>query len=105
MRNLKPLGLLGKGIDFHRSAINPLLAKDVVEFYRTRWPGSAATVQAPGWELSLRGDFAAAAKLTPTYIRPPEAQEAWERRHAAAMATANADVAGFATTPRAKPPQ
>ncbi|MGC8551646.1 MAG: tRNA (adenosine(37)-N6)-threonylcarbamoyltransferase complex dimerization subunit type 1 TsaB [Phycisphaerae bacterium] len=101
----RPLGLLGEAIDYHRSAINPLLAKDVVEFDRVLWPGSAAAVHALGWPLAQRGQYALPTALTPIYIRPPEAQEVWERRHAAAITTTSTEGAMAAPNPKAEPTQ
>ncbi len=77
----RPLGLLGEGIDYHRAAISPRLGKDVVELDRSLWPPTAAAVHALGWPLAQRGCYAAVHELTPIYIRPPEAQEVWQRRH------------------------
>ena len=34
-----------------------------------------------GWEMAQRGEFADPLRLQPVYIRLPEAQEIWERRH------------------------
>ena len=78
-----------------------LLGHDVVELDRTFWPGSAAAVHALGWPLAQRRCYAAVHELTPIYIRPPEAQEVWERRHAAAAATA---IPRPATTAPTQPP-
>ena len=100
----KPLALLGEGIDYHRAAISPLLGHDVVELDRTFWPGSAAAVHALGWPLAQRRCYAAVHELTPIYIRPPEAQEVWERRHAAAAATATAIPRPATTAPTQPPP-
>ncbi len=101
----RPLGLLGEGIDYHRPAISPLLAMDVVEFDRSMWPGSAAAVHALGWPLAQRGQYAVPAELTPIYIRPPEAQEVWERKHPTATTTTGIGIAAIAASPQAKPPQ
>ena len=44
------------------------------------WPGARAVCEI-GWAMGLRGEFADPASLAPTYLRVPEAQELWDKRH------------------------
>ncbi len=73
----KPLWLLGEGIDYHRASINTprvsILPKDL-------WRARAENVHRVGLEMASRGEFTDPRSLVPIYIRPPEAEEIWERR-------------------------
>ena len=53
----------------------------VVELDRALWPGTAGAVHALGWERAQRGEFTDPALLVPVYIRLPEAEELWNKRH------------------------
>jgi len=69
--------VLGEGIVYHRAAIEkssrPILPPSL---YRPR----AETVYRLGFERAERGEFSDRRNLVPTYIRPPEAEEVWERK-------------------------
>jgi tRNA threonylcarbamoyladenosine biosynthesis protein TsaB len=69
--------VLGEGIVYHRAAIEkslrPILPQSL---YRPR----AETVYRLGFERAERGEFSDRRNLVPTYIRPPEAEEVWERK-------------------------
>jgi tRNA threonylcarbamoyladenosine biosynthesis protein TsaB len=69
--------VLGEGVLYHRTAIEkssrPILPESL---YRPR----AETVYRLGFERAERGEFSDRRNLVPTYIRPPEAEEVWERK-------------------------
>ena len=69
--------VLGEGIAYHRAAIEkssrPILPQSL---YRPR----AETVYRLGFERAERGEFSDRRNLVPTYIRPPEAEDVWERK-------------------------
>ena len=72
----RPLTLLGEGIAAHRDAIPAdasitILGEDL-------WTPNAATVGRMALLLAQQGDFADPFKLTPVYMRKPEAQERME---------------------------
>ena len=72
----RPLTILGEGITAHREAIPAdasitILGEDF-------WTPNAVTVGRMALLLAQRGDFAEAFKLTPVYMRKPEAQERME---------------------------
>jgi len=71
-----PAFILGHGITKGRAALSPFdLAPE--ELWDVR-PGVVARL---GYELAASGRFADPLLLEPIYIRPPEAQEIWDRRH------------------------
>jgi len=45
------------------------------------WNVRPAVVAHLGWQLHEEGRYADPLRLEPVYIRPPEAQEIWERKH------------------------
>lgn len=72
----RPLTLLGEGITAHRESIPAddsitILSEDF-------WTPNAVTVGRMALLLAQQGDFADAFKLTPVYMRKPEAQERME---------------------------
>jgi len=71
-----PACVLGHGVEKGRAA---LAGFDLApaESWDAR-PGVAARL---GGELAARGEFADPLRLEPVYIRPPEAEEIWQRRH------------------------
>lgn len=70
--------ILGEGIDYHRPALaNPA----AVELDRVLWPGRAQIVHQLGWRLAQRGEFTQPQSLLPLYIRLPEAEEVWRKKH------------------------
>ncbi|MCG3180964.1 MAG: tRNA threonylcarbamoyladenosine biosynthesis protein TsaB [Phycisphaerae bacterium] len=75
----RPLHLLGEGIDYHRDALT--VGPDVIELPRDLWPPRAESVCRIGWAMACRGEFTAPQDAIPVYIRKPEAEEVWERRH------------------------
>jgi len=73
-----PAFVLGHGITKGRAALAgfELAPRDL-------WDGRPAIIGRLGAELFARGQAADPLRLEPIYIRPPEAQEIWQRRHGA----------------------
>jgi len=71
-----PAYVLGRGIVKGRAALAGLeLAPEDL------WDIRPAEVARLGLEMAARGEFADPLRLEPLYIRPPEAEELWLRRH------------------------
>lgn len=69
--------VLGEGVLYHRPAIESSNRRILPEsLYRPR----AETVYRLGFDRAERGQFSDPRSLIPTYIRPPEAEEVWERK-------------------------
>jgi len=71
-----PALILGPGVPKGRQA---LAAFDLAP--EELWAARPAVVARLGWELHELGRYADPLRLEPVYIRPPEAQEIWERKH------------------------
>lgn len=70
--------VLGEGLLYHRPAIEKSNRRILPELlFRPR----AETVYRLGFDRAERGEFTDPRTLVPTYIRPPEAEEVWERKH------------------------
>ncbi len=74
----KPLLLIGEGIKYHSRALK---ADGVQVADESLWRPRAEVVYGIGRDLARRGKFAAPNALTPVYLRMPEAQEVWDKRH------------------------
>ena len=78
------IGILGEGVDYHRAE---LLSDDSVagikraEIDRTLWPAKATVVHQLGYAAAQRGEFSDPQTLLPIYIRLPEAEEVYRRKH------------------------
>ena len=71
-----PVYILGPGIPKGRAALAAFeLAPEPM------WNVRPAVVAHLGWQLHEEGRYADPLRLEPVYIRPPEAQEIWERKH------------------------
>jgi len=79
----RPIAVVGEGIDHHRAAIE---ASGAALLDRTLWRPRAANVHRLGWGLAEQGRFTPARELVPFYLRRPEAEELWEKRHGGAQA-------------------
>lgn len=77
----KPLTLTGEGLDYHPHPSSP----DVVIAPKDLWPARAETVARLGHAMARRGEFADPLRLTPTYVRLPEAEEKWQLEHPATL--------------------
>jgi tRNA threonylcarbamoyladenosine biosynthesis protein TsaB len=76
----KPIWLLGEGIPFHRDSIAGEEGV-VMETPAELWLPRARAVAEEGMGMAREGKFIEAARLTPLYIRKPEAEEVWEKKH------------------------
>ncbi len=76
----QPACVLGEGITYHRKALACVAHTELPE---TLWPPRVETVLELGYEKAQRGEFEQPTALAPVYLRRPEAEEVWERRHAA----------------------
>ena len=74
-----PIAVTGEGIPYHKEAIEASNATIVDE---KLWKPLAVHVHGLGLRIAQRGEFTDAQNLTPFYIRRPEAEELWEKRHA-----------------------
>lgn len=84
-----PIGIVGEGIDYHRNAVE---AANVEILDNALWWPRATHVHRIGWRLALQGDFVDPTHLTPFYLRRPEAEELWERRHGASSPNPDKDT-------------
>lgn len=73
-----PLSVMGEGIDYHRPAIE---ASGAQILDSSLWCPTAAGVHQVGWRMACAGEFTDPARLVPDYLRRPEAEELWEKRH------------------------
>ena len=73
----RPVHLLGEGIPYHRKFIpdDPAVLITSEETWRAR----AAAVAQIGAAMAGQGQFTDPYRLTPLYIRKPEAEEKWEQ--------------------------
>ncbi|MFO0973019.1 MAG: tRNA (adenosine(37)-N6)-threonylcarbamoyltransferase complex dimerization subunit type 1 TsaB [Phycisphaerae bacterium] len=77
------VSVTGEGVGYHRAAV---AAAGVAVLDEALHLPRAESVHRLGWALLARGATTPAGALTPQYIRRPEAEELWERRHGAASA-------------------
>lgn len=75
-RTPRPLHLLGEGIPYHCKFIPE--SGDVIVTPEETWRARAAAVAEIGYAMARAGRFTEAERLTPIYIRKPEAEEKWE---------------------------
>lgn len=73
-----PLSVTGEGIDYHRVAVE---SSGAAIIDRTLWTPRAGGVHRLGWAMSRAGRFTPQHELVPFYLRRPEADEVWEKRH------------------------
>ena len=74
----RPLAVIGEGIEYHRPAID---ASGAMVLDPSLWPPRAGNVHRVGWGLAQAGQFTPPRMLVPFYLRRPEAEELWEKRH------------------------
>jgi len=72
------LAVLGEGIDYHSEAIEK---SGATVLDKSLWPGRAENVYHVGITMANAGQYTDAGDLLPLYIRRPEAEEKWEKRH------------------------
>ena len=76
-RAQRPVQLIGDGIPYHQAAI-PTDDPSVIVLPKPLWRARAGVVARLGLRMSAAGRFTEPDKLTPLYIRRPEAEEKWE---------------------------
>ncbi len=70
--------VIGEGAEYHRAAIETAGAAIASEQW---WWPTAACVHELGMGLAAEGRFTPLRDLVPFYLRRPEAEELWEKRH------------------------
>ena len=86
----RPVHLLGEGIPYHDKFI-PKDDAGVSVTSPESWRARAAVVATIGQAMARRGEFADPDRLTPLYIRKPEAEEKWEANQNAERGMRNAE--------------
>ena len=76
-RSPRPVHLLGEGLPYHQNGAD-LGDKSLIQTPPELWQARASEVAKLGWELASGGEFADAMKLTPLYVRAPEAEEKFD---------------------------
>jgi tRNA threonylcarbamoyladenosine biosynthesis protein TsaB len=76
-----PFWIVGEGVARHAAACAASAGRVLDESY---WPPSAEQVIAIGRRMARAGRFCAPEEIVPLYIRPPECEEVYEERRAAA---------------------
>jgi tRNA threonylcarbamoyl adenosine modification protein YeaZ len=79
----KPCSVLGDGVAAHRATLDALGLQMLPEDY---WLPDAREVLALGHQLALAGHFCTPEQIVPLYLQPPECEEVYEQRRAAARA-------------------
>ncbi len=74
----KPIVLLGEGVKYHQEALK---AEGVEVGAESLWWPRAQAVCKIGWAMGRKGEFADPESLGPIYLRVPEAEELWNKRH------------------------
>jgi len=77
----RPVWLLGDGIPQHRKFIP--VNDQIHETSEESWRPRAEVIALLGFALARQGTFIDPEQLVPLYIRKPEAEEVWEKQHAA----------------------
>lgn len=75
----RPLAVLGEGVARHPAAI---VESGATVVDRDFWAGRAESVVRVGWGMAVAGQYTSGGDLLPCYIRRPEPEEKWEKRHA-----------------------
>ena len=74
----RPVHLIGEGIPYHRQSI-PTDDPQIILTPEETWRPRASVVAQLGWHLARSNHFTDPDRLTPTYLRRPEAEEKWEQ--------------------------
>jgi tRNA threonylcarbamoyladenosine biosynthesis protein TsaB len=75
----RPVHLIGEGIPYHRKFLDPANS-DLIFTDESLWRPRAGVAARLGFEMGGRGEFTDAMKLTPIYIRRPEAEEKFDQK-------------------------
>ncbi len=75
-----PRFVMGEGLPYHASVMASVVHHAIPETY---WRPRAEVVHQLGWEKAVRGQFADPQLLAPIYLRLPEAEEVWRKKHEA----------------------
>jgi len=78
-RTSRPVHLLGEGIPYHQQFI-PADDPSIILTPPEAWRARAAAVAEVGYAMARRGEWADPHRLTPVYVRRPEAEEKLEAR-------------------------
>jgi tRNA threonylcarbamoyladenosine biosynthesis protein TsaB len=76
----RPVHLIGDGLPYH-SALIPNDDPSVIVTEESTWRPRASIVGQIGWQMARACRFTDPDRLTPLYIRKPEAEEKWEQLH------------------------
>jgi len=76
-RSPRPVYVLGEGIPYHQKFI-PADDPGIIVTSAEHWTAGAAVTGMLGRRLASQGSFTLADRLSPVYIRKPEAEEKWE---------------------------
>jgi tRNA threonylcarbamoyladenosine biosynthesis protein TsaB len=76
-RSPRPVHLLGEGLPYHHKFVPPCDGSIVIT-PETLWRARASVVAGIGRELAAQNHYADPDRLTPVYVRKPEAEEKWE---------------------------
>jgi tRNA threonylcarbamoyladenosine biosynthesis protein TsaB len=76
-RSPRPVHLLGEGLPHHVKFL-PTGDASIIVTSEESWRARASAVAKIGLEIARRGEFADPDRLTPIYVRKPEAEEKWE---------------------------
>lgn len=79
-RSPRSTAVVGQGIEPHRAVVE---ASGVKALSGSLWVPQASQVLKIGLALAARGAFVMPDALVPAYVRRPEAEEVWEKRHGA----------------------
>jgi tRNA threonylcarbamoyladenosine biosynthesis protein TsaB len=77
-RTPRPVYLIGEGIPYHRAAL-PAEDPQIILTPEESWRPRAAVVAHLGHQLARVNQFTDPDRLTPLYLRRPEAEEKWEQ--------------------------
>jgi len=78
LTSFAPIVVIGEGAEYHRAGVET--AGGTIASERWWWP-TAACVHELGMRLAAEGRFTHLRDLVPFYLRRPEAEELWEKRH------------------------
>ena len=73
----RPVHLVGEGLPIHRKFI-PIEDHGIIVTLEEQWRPRASVVARLGYAMARGGEFADPDRLTPIYIRKPEAEEKWD---------------------------